>query len=244
MLSTRSSKCSSPCTRMRVYTWHRHDLLNHPYRHFTPASSTRDTRTHRFLDVCFLVVAGRILHCAQFLPSHPPTSTAAPLFPSRHHPRSRTLMQRAMQPPRRRLLLFPFFQFGWGAGSERATHSLIPFYFLAAYAPTLQTVSIHPLTCTPFSGGQPKEKYLYLSVSSRATSPLLVPTSVLPPLRNTILRHHLRDSLCLTYFLFLYRFFCASFSFLLPSTTSYRDAARPRGGRRERGLDKTDGDRS
>lgn len=167
-----------------------------------------------------------------------------PLFPSRRHPRSRTLMQRAMQPPRRRLLLFPFFQFGWGAGSERATHSLIPFYFLAAYAPTLQTVSIHPLTCTPFSGGRPKEKYLYLSVSSRATSPLLVPTSVLPPLRNTILRHHLRDSLCLTYFLFLYRFFCVSFSFLLPSTTSYRDAARPRDGRRERGLDKTNGDRS
>jgi len=190
-----------PCTRMRVYTWHHRDLQPPPYRHFTPASTTRDTRTHRFFDVCFLAVAGRMLHCAQFLPPHPPTSTAVPLLPSRRHSRSRTLMQRAMQPPRRRLLLFPFFQFGWGAGSERATHSPIPFYFPAAFAPTLRTVSIHPLTCTPSSGGRPKEKYLYLSVSSRATSlyPLLRSYLMLPPLRNTILRHHLRDSLCLTY---------------------------------------------
>lgn len=163
LLSTRSSKCSSLYTRMRVYTRHRRDLLNRPYRHFTPASGTRDTRTHRFLDVCFLVVARRMLHCAQFLPPHPPTSTAVSLLPSRRHPRSRTLMQRAMQPPRRRLLLFPFFQFGWGAGSERATHSPIPFYSLPPslppFGPSPSTLLLAP---PPQVASRRKNIYIYL----------------------------------------------------------------------------------
>lgn len=184
LLSTRSSKCFSPCTRMRVYTRHRRDLPNHPYRLFTSASSTRDTRTHRFLDVCFLVVAGRMLHCAQFLP-HLPSSTTVPLLPPRRHPRSRTLVQRAMQLPRRRLLLFPFFQFGWGAGSERATHSPIPFYFLAAFAPTLAPSPSTLLLAPPSSGGRSKEKYLYLSVSSRATSPYPLVVSCYPLLPSS-----------------------------------------------------------
>jgi len=203
LLSTCSSKCSTFLAHGCACTHGITAIFNHPYRHFTPASTTRDTRTHRFFDVCFLAVAGRMLHCAQFLPPHPPTSTAVPLLPSRRHSRSRTLMQRAMQPPRRRLLLFPFFQFGWGAGSERATHSPIPFYFPAAFAPTLRTVSIHPLTCTP-SSRWPAEGKISIFICFFAGYVSLPPPRsylVLPPLRNhhTILRHHLRDSLCLAY---------------------------------------------
>lgn len=179
-----------------------------------------------------------MLHCAQFLPPHLPSSTAVPLLPPRRpRPRSQTLVQRAMQPPRRRLLLFPFFQFGWGAGSERATHSPTPFYFLAAHSHSSDRLH-HPLTCTPSSRGRPKEKYLYLSVSSRATSPypLLAPTPMLPSLPNSTLRLHLRDSLCLSYFLS----FSYSSCFFLLLTSIYhflprRGAARPRDRQRERG---------
>lgn len=245
LLSTRSSKCFSPCTRMRVYTRHRGDLPNRPYRFFTPASSTRDTRTHRFLDVCFLVVAGRMLHCAQFLP-HLPSSTTVPLSPTRRHPRSRTLMQRAMQLPRRRLLLFPFFQFGWGAGSERATHSPIPFYFLAAFAPTLApSPSTLLLAPPPQVAGRRKNIYIYLFLRGlrlpTPSSSLAIPCY--PPLRNTILRHHLRDSLCLTYFLFLSHCF-----FLLLTSIHHflprRRASARRPEREREGEEETDGDRS
>lgn len=163
-----------------------------------------------------------------FLSNHP-AAAATPALPP---PRPRTLVERAMQLPRRRLLLFPFFQFGWGAGSERATHSLTPFYFLAAFSPTLGP-SPSPSYLYPSSGGRPKEKYLYLSVSSRATSPyphlaLLPPArALLPAIPSSA--STIGDSLCLLYFLFLSQ--SSRFFLFLTSTYHFlprRGAARRR----------------
>lgn len=134
-------------------------------------------------------------------------------------------MQRAMQPPRRRLLLFPFFQFGWGAGSERATHSPTPFYFLTIFSPTLRTVSIALLLAPPSQvAGRRKNIYIYLFLRG-----LRLPT-LIPPRRTPFSpQYHPPPppfeilSVSRTFFFLLVPL--TSFSFLLPSTTSYHDAA-------------------
>lgn len=87
-----------------------------------------------------------------------------------------------MQPPRRRLLLFPFFQFGRGAGSERATHSPTSFYFFAAFTPTLRTVSITLLLAPPPQVvGRRKNIYIYLFLRElRLPTPFPFPTPYTP----------------------------------------------------------------
>lgn len=131
-----------------------------------------------------------MLHCAQFLPPNPPTSTAVPLLPSRRS-RPPTPNSRAARhaTPRRRLLLFPFFQFGWGAGSERATHSPTPFYFLAAFTPTLRTVSITLLLAPPPQvAGRRKNIYIYLFLRGlRLPLPPSCSYPILSSLRNSTL---------------------------------------------------------
>lgn len=186
-----------------------------------------------------------MLHCAQFLPPHLPSSTAVPLLPPRRpRPRPQTLVQRAMQPPRRRLLLFPFFQFGWGAGSERATHSPTPFYFLAAFTPTPRTVSITLLLAPPpHVAGRRKNIYIYLFLRGlRLPTPflLLSPCSLLSA---TLLSASTFEifSVSRTFFLFLIS--PASFSFLLPSTTSYR-AAAPRVRETDRERERVENDKT
>lgn len=142
-----------------------------------------------------------------------------------------------MQPPRRRLLLFPFFQFGWGAGSERATHSPTPFYFLAIFSPTLRTVSIALLLAPPSQvAGRRKNIYIYLFLRVLRLPTPYPPSpysllSAIPSSASTF-----RDSLCLAYFLFLSH---SSYFFLLLTSIYHflprRGAARPRDRRRERG---------
>lgn len=239
LLLTHSSKYSSANTHTdtRVYT---HGTLPRSSKPplLLPPLGAHVTLAHIDSWMCAFWSSERMLHCAQFLPPHPPTSTAVPLSPSRRsRPRLQTLVQRAMQPPRRRLLLFPFFQFGWGAGSERATHSPTPFYFLAAFTPTLRTVSITLLLAPPPQvAGRRKNIYIYLFLRGlRLPLPPSRSYPVPPSLRNSTLRLHLRDSLCLSCFLS----FSYSSCFFLLLTSIYhflprRGAARPRDRRRKR----------
>lgn len=190
--------------------------------------------------MCAFWSSERMLHCAQFLPPRPPTSTAVPLLPSRRsRPRPQTLVQRAMQPPRRRLLLFPFFQFGWGAGSERATHSPTPFYFLAAFAPTLRTVSITLLLAPPPQvAGRRKNIYIYLFLRGLR---LPIPFSLLPPVAPFSPHHRsppppLRFSLSLVpTFFFLFLLFLSPSYFHLPLLTAPRRRASERERQRAEG---------
>lgn len=75
--------------------------------------------------------ARRMLHCAQPIPIPPTLRVVHPLQPLR------LFVQPTMQPPRRRLLLFPFFQFGLGGG-ERACNILPSALNPRAQFPTTQ----------------------------------------------------------------------------------------------------------
>lgn len=255
LLSTHSSKYVPRRTHgCAWYTRHRRDLPKAappPLSHRSREGRTRDTRTHRFLDVCFLVVRA---HAAlRTIPTTPSTHfhrlspslsdhPAAATTPAPPALRPRTLVQRAMQLPRRRLLLFPFFQFGWGAGSERATHSLTPFYFLAAFSPTLgpspSPSYLHPLLRWPAEGKISIficffAGYVSPSTLSSRSYPRRALLPAIPSSASTF-----GDSLCLLYFLFLShssRFFLFLTIHLPLLTASRRGAARPRDRRGKRG---------
>lgn len=195
-----------------------------------PASNTHVTLAHIDSWMCAFWSSERMLHCAQFLPPRPPTSTAVPLSPPRHpRPRPQTLVQRAMQPPRRRLLLFPFFQFGWGAGSKRATHSPTPFYFLTTFTPTSRIVSITLLLAPPPQvAGQRKNIYIYLFLrglrlptpfSFLLRAPFSPPQLYSPPPPS---RFSLSRVLA---FFFLFLLFLSPSYFHLPLLTAPRRAA-------------------
>lgn len=197
--------------------------------------------------MCAFWSSERMLHCAQFLPPHPPTSTAVPLSPSRHpRPRPQTLVQRTMQPPRRRLLLFPFFQFGWGAGSKRATHSPTPFYFLTTFTPTPRIVSITLfLAPPPQVAGRRKNIYIYLFLRGlRLPTPFsLLPRAPFspPPLYSPPPPSRFSLSRVLSFF-FLFLLFLSPSYFHLPLLTAPRRRAFARV--REREREKTEEDKT
>lgn len=147
-----------------------------------PLRSTRDTRTHRFLDVCFLVVrAHAALRTIPTTPSthfHRRTSLATPTL-SPPTPNSRAARHATPQEATLIISIFPIRLGGGKRACNTLPHPLLLPYHLHSHPSDRLH---HPLTCTPFSGGWPKEKYLYLSVSSRTTSPypLFAPTPVLP----------------------------------------------------------------
>lgn len=122
---------------------------------------------HSHTSIPGCVLSGRQSACCTAHNSYHPIHPLPPPYLSRHPdalaPDSKLSCSAPCNPPRRRLLLFPFFQFGWGAGSERATHSPTPFYFLAAFTPTLRTVSITLLLAPPPQvAGRRKNIYIYL----------------------------------------------------------------------------------
>lgn len=179
MLLTHSSKYSSPNTRMRVYTRHCHDLSKPPL--LSPPLRTHVTLAHIDSSSCFLVVRA---HAAL---------RTIPTTPSTHFHRRTSLL-----PPHRPRLVPPdsklscsapcnplggdsyYFHFSNSVGGREASvqhtlsHRLL--FLCRLYSHPTNRLH-HPLTCTPSSGGRPKEKYLYLSISSRATSPYSLPAS-------------------------------------------------------------------
>ncbi|KAL0101382.1 hypothetical protein PUN28_018898 [Cardiocondyla obscurior] len=130
-----------------------------------PASSTRDTRTHRFLD-------------------------------------------RAMQPPRRRLLLFPFFQFGLGGGKRACNTLLHPLLFpyhlrLPPFSPREPSPSpsyLHPLLRWPAEGKISIFICFFAGYVSLPPFPLLAPNPLAPSStpRESALRLYLGNSLSRT----------------------------------------------
>lgn len=200
------------------------------------ASNTRDTRTHRFLDVCFLVVRA---HAAlRTIPTTPSTHLPPPYL-SRHPD--------ALAPDPKLSCSAPcnplggdsyYFHFSNSVGGREAS---------VQHTPPPPSTSLPP-SLPPF-GSSPSPSYLhpllrwpaegkisificffagYVSLSPSRSYP------VLPSPHNSTLRLHLRDSLCLAYFLS----FSYSFCFFLLLTSIYhflprRGAARPRDRRRE-----------
>ena len=166
-----------------------------PKPHFSclraaPRRNTREklshTRTRDTMCVAASRSPGRMLHCAQPLLSIPHPTYYSQNYPPVSAPRCNPFgcsCSPPCNPPRRRLLLFPFFQFGLGGG-KRATpsplfslHPASPvFYHPRGFLACSGRFSFPPLRLRSLSlslslslspGGQPKEKYLYLSVSSR-----------------------------------------------------------------------------
>ena len=236
-LLTHSSKYSSPHTHtnMQVYTQRCRDLPNRPY--FCPLPHLEHTwHSHTSIPGC--VLSSRQSACCTAHNSYHPIHPLPPPYLSCHPdvlaPRLQTLSCSApCNPPRRRLLLFPFFQFGWGAGSERATHSPTPFYFLAAFTPTLRTVSItlllaHPLLRWPAEGKI--SIFICFFAGYVSLYPLLVPTpfsllsatllSPLPPWRFSL-------SFVLDFFFLFFLFLSPSY-FHLPFLTAPRRRASAR----------------
>lgn len=214
-----------------------------------PARSTRDTRTHRFLDVCFLVVRA---HAAL---------RTIPTTPSTHFHRRSSLTTPPPPPPPLSLPPDPelswsapcnslggdsyYFHFSNSVGGREASVQHTPSPPSTSLPPSLPPLDRlrRPLTCTPPQvAGRRKNIYIYLflrglrlpTLTSRSY-PRLAPSSPRyhpPPPPSEIL------SVCCTFFFFLNP--PASFSFLLPPTTSYRvavrrGAARSRDRRRKRG---------
>lgn len=180
-----------------------------------------------------------MLHCAQFLPPHfhplPPPYLSR--YPDALTPGPKLSCSAPCNPPRRRLLLFPFFQFGWGAGSKRATHSPTPFYFLTTFTPTLRIVSITLLLAPPPQvAGRRKNIYIYLFLRGlRLPTPfsLLPRAPFSPQLYSPPPPSRFSLSRVLSFF-FLFLLFLSPSYFHLPLLTAPRRRASARPTRRER----------
>lgn len=240
MLLTHSSKYSSPNTRMRVYTRHRHDLskpppLSPPLSPLSLRPASHVTLAHIDSSMCAFWSSERMLHCAQFLPPRPPTSTAVLLLPSptarasfpSPDPRNSHAARHAT--PQEATLIISIFPIRcWGAGSERATHSPTPFYFLAAFSPTPSENRLHhPLTCTPYLRWPAEGKisiFICFFAGYVSPSPPLVPSPLVCSLLSAIPSSASTFEILSVWRTFFF-FLVPSFFFLLPSTTSYCGAA-------------------